>query len=84
MDKLVIEKDDVAELVWLYNNSFWPDTFGNKNDLIEFIKEELEIIGMTKGCNYLWNLTHLTSKTFLANLFFEKMDLQLMYLDELR
>ena len=42
LDRLALEKDDVAELVWFYNNSFWPDTYSNKDSFLEMTKEMLD------------------------------------------
>lgn len=35
---LALHKDDVFELLWLYNISFWPDMADNKNDFMEHVK----------------------------------------------
>jgi hypothetical protein len=35
---MVIEKEDVADLMWFYVDSFWPHWFDNKQDLIEDAK----------------------------------------------
>lgn len=35
---LVIEKDDVADLMWFYVDSFWPEWFKNKQEMIEDFK----------------------------------------------
>lgn len=42
LDILSLEKNDVAELWWFYNNSFWPDWPDSKEAFINFIKEEIE------------------------------------------
>ncbi|MBP7641995.1 MAG: hypothetical protein KA767_01585 [Saprospiraceae bacterium] len=42
LDTLAIEKDDVAELWWHYNNSFWPDWAVEKDKFLNEIKENLE------------------------------------------
>jgi hypothetical protein len=42
LDCLALEKGDVAELLWFYNKSFWPDTFENKEGFIALIKEQLK------------------------------------------
>jgi hypothetical protein len=42
LDRLALEKDDVAELWWFYSKSFWPNAFENKEMFLEIIKEQLE------------------------------------------
>lgn len=42
LDKLLVEKEDVAELIWCYTSSFWPDSFESKEYYIQCIKEQLE------------------------------------------
>lgn len=42
LDKLLVEKEDVAELMWCYTSSFWPDSFESKEYYIQCIKEQLE------------------------------------------
>lgn len=42
LDTLTLQKDDVAELMWHYSNSFWPDQFESKEDYIESIKIQIE------------------------------------------
>ena len=42
LDSLSIEKDDVAEIWWFYNKTFWPDCVDTKEKLLEQIKEQLE------------------------------------------
>ena len=42
LDTLAIEKDDVAEMWWHYNNSFWPDWAVEKDKFLNEIKENLE------------------------------------------
>jgi hypothetical protein len=37
LDKLTLEKDDIAELTWCYISSFWPDWFDSKDEFIESI-----------------------------------------------
>ncbi|NDA64513.1 MAG: hypothetical protein EBX50_21160 [Chitinophagia bacterium] len=41
-DTLTLQKDDVAELMWHYANSFWPDQFESKEDYIDSIKIQIE------------------------------------------
>jgi hypothetical protein len=41
LDCLTIEKKDVAELMWCYVSSFWPDSFDSKQEYILTIKEQL-------------------------------------------
>lgn len=31
---LALEKDDVAELLWFYENSFWPGMYATKEDFL--------------------------------------------------
>lgn len=42
LDKLLVEKEDVAELMWCFTSSFWPDSFESKEYYIQCIKEQLE------------------------------------------
>lgn len=42
-DRLALEKDDVADLLWFYNNKFWPSSFESKEIFIELIKEQIEL-----------------------------------------
>ena len=42
LDTLTLQKDDVAELMWHYANSFWPDQFESREDYIESIKIQIE------------------------------------------
>ena len=42
LDTLTLQKDDVAELMWHYANSFWPDQFESKEDYIDSIKIQIE------------------------------------------
>lgn len=42
LDCLALEKDDVAELLWFYNKSFWPDNFETKEGFIELINDQLK------------------------------------------
>ena len=42
LDTLTLQKDDVAELMWHYANSFCPDQFESKEDYIESIKIQIE------------------------------------------
>ena len=41
LDLLLIEKDDVAELMWYYNDLFWPETFSDKEAYIGQVKAYL-------------------------------------------
>lgn len=41
LDCLTVEKEDVAELMWCYVSSFWPDSFESKQEYILTIKEQL-------------------------------------------
>ncbi len=42
LDTLAIEKEDVAEIWWHYNNSFWPDWAVEKDSFLNELKENLE------------------------------------------
>lgn len=42
IEKLAIEKEDIAEIWWYYNKNFWPDWVGEKTDFINQMKERLE------------------------------------------
>jgi len=41
LDKLTLEKDDVAELTWCYVSSFWPDQFESKDEFMENIRHQI-------------------------------------------
>lgn len=43
INTLATTHDDVAELVWLYHNTFWPndELWPNKDALVKFIRENL-------------------------------------------
>jgi hypothetical protein len=42
LDLLVIDKLDVADLMWYYVKSFWPNEFESKSNYIETIKDQIE------------------------------------------
>ena len=42
LDNLVVEKEDVAELMWSYTSSFWPDYFESKQEYIETINHQIK------------------------------------------
>jgi hypothetical protein len=42
LDFLVIDKIDVADLMWHYINSFWPMQFVSKTNYVETVKEQIE------------------------------------------
>ncbi len=42
LDMLLVEKEDVAELMWCFTSNFWPDSFESKEYYIQCIKEQLE------------------------------------------
>ena len=42
IDYLALEKGDVAELMWYYTKSFWPDQFVSKTVYLENLKGLLE------------------------------------------
>jgi hypothetical protein len=39
---LTLEKEDVAELYWFYQNSFWPDYHESQMDFIQHLKNQIE------------------------------------------
>jgi len=39
---LVIDKLDVADLMWYYVKSFWPNEFESKSNYLETLKEQIE------------------------------------------
>lgn len=41
-DMLTYQKDDVAELMWHFTESFWPGTFESKEDYIESAQLRVE------------------------------------------
>jgi len=41
LDCLTVEKEDVADLMWCYVSSFWPDYFESKEEYILTIDEQL-------------------------------------------
>jgi hypothetical protein len=41
IDCLTVEKEDVADLMWCYVSSFWPDYFESKEEYILTIDEQL-------------------------------------------
>jgi len=42
LDHLVTQNTDVADLMWHYVNSFWPNQFESKSIYIETIKEQID------------------------------------------
>jgi len=42
LDLLTLEKDDVAEICWFFNNSFRPDQAKTKAYFIQEVKEQIE------------------------------------------
>jgi hypothetical protein len=42
LDLLLVEKDDVAELMWFYNDLFWPGTFSDKQALVNHVNAYLK------------------------------------------
>lgn len=42
LDSLVTEKEDVAELMWSYTSSLWPDYFDSKEEYIETIHHKIK------------------------------------------
>ena len=41
LDRMTVEKEDVADLMWYYVSSFWPDYFKSKQEYILTIKGQL-------------------------------------------
>ena len=41
LDRLALEKDDVAELMWFYTSHFWPGTFENRQDYLDSTRDLL-------------------------------------------
>lgn len=41
LDRMTVEKEDVADLMWCYVSSFWPDYFKSKQEYILTIKGQL-------------------------------------------
>lgn len=41
LDTLATQKEDVAEIWWFCNRSFWPDVIGSKTEFIEVLKHQL-------------------------------------------
>ncbi len=37
LDLLSLEKDDVADLMWYFNKTFWPDSFDTKEDYFQVV-----------------------------------------------
>lgn len=42
LDNLLVQKEDVANLMWLYVSHFWPDYFDSKEEYLQSIKQQLE------------------------------------------
>ncbi len=42
LDRLALEKEDVAELMWFYTSHFWPDTFESKQDYLDTTRDLLD------------------------------------------
>ena len=42
LDLLSLEKQDVAELTWLFVSAFWPAQFSDKQEYLMTIKEQIE------------------------------------------
>jgi hypothetical protein len=42
LDLLALEKEDVAELLWFYNHSFWPEFFETKEGFLKMVKESVQ------------------------------------------
>ncbi len=49
LDMLSLEKEDVAELMWFYTSSFWPDAFKTKEDYLNTTKEIIESNDISDG-----------------------------------
>lgn len=41
LDRMTVEKEDVADLMWCYVSCFWPDYFKSKQEYILTIKGQL-------------------------------------------
>lgn len=41
LDTLVIQQSDVADLMWHFTSSFWPDQFSSKQKYIEIVTEQV-------------------------------------------
>jgi len=41
LDRLALEKDDVAELMWYYTSHFWPDTVENRQVYLDSTRDLL-------------------------------------------
>lgn len=41
LDRLTVDKEDVADLMWCYVSSFWPDYFESKEVYLLAIKEQI-------------------------------------------
>jgi hypothetical protein len=41
LDMLTTEKNDVADLMWHYNSSFWPSYYLSKDEYLEFVKANI-------------------------------------------
>ncbi|MCH8566841.1 MAG: hypothetical protein LAT67_01200 [Balneolales bacterium] len=42
LDTLILSHQDVAELMWHYNSSFWPDFYDKKENYISEIRHQRE------------------------------------------
>jgi len=42
LDTLAVEKEDVADILYYYHSSFWPDFYETKQDFLDQIKVQLE------------------------------------------
>lgn len=42
LDRLIIEKEDIADLMWHYTSSFWPNYFESKKEYEETISHQIK------------------------------------------
>lgn len=42
LDRLIIEKEDIADLMWHYTSSFWPNYFESKKEYEETINHQIK------------------------------------------
>jgi hypothetical protein len=42
LDSLLVEKEDVADLMWHYTSNFWPDYFESKEEYLETINHQIK------------------------------------------
>lgn len=42
LDRLIIEKEDIADLMWHYTSSFWPNYFESKKEYEKTINHQIK------------------------------------------